>query len=280
MGAIRLRLLTILVLLFWQVGCANLPTVAERQISADRLAAQHRWQKLTLATSSFAMQAYMPAMVSNDEALTVYFEGDGLAWRTRSQPSDDPTPVNPVGLRLALAQPEGNAVYLARPCQYTRSQDENCQERYWTEARFAPEVIVAANQAVDQLKRRFAANRLTFVGYSGGAAVAALVAARRHDVERLITVAGNLDHAAWTAYHRVRPLKDSLNPTDEIPQLAKVHQWHFVGGKDRVIKPELINGFARRFPDNTQLSVVVEPEFDHQCCWVENWQILYFSTEQ
>jgi hypothetical protein len=44
--------------------------------------------------------------------------------------------------------------------------------------------------------------------------VASLVAARRHDVVRLVTVAGNLDHLAWTTLHGVSPLTGSLNPAD------------------------------------------------------------------
>ncbi|GAB2181920.1 hypothetical protein DLREEDagrD3_21430 [Denitratisoma sp. agr-D3] len=48
------------------------------------------------------------------------------------------------------------------------------------------------------------ARRLTLVGYSGGAA--ALLAARCSDVVRLVTIAGNLDHRAWTRYHHITTL--------------------------------------------------------------------------
>jgi hypothetical protein len=66
-------------------------------------------------------------------------------------------------------------------------------------------VISASNQAVDALKQRYGAQEIVLVGYSGGGAVAALVAARRTDVVRLVTVAGNLDHLAWTHLHSVPP---------------------------------------------------------------------------
>jgi len=39
------------------------------------------------------------------------------AWLAVPRPSQDPTPVDPLALRLALVQPTGNAAYLARPCQ-------------------------------------------------------------------------------------------------------------------------------------------------------------------
>src|SRR5262245_4836743 len=50
--------------------------------------------------------------------LRIYIEGDGRAWLTRQQRSDDPTPRNAIGLRLASADMSPNVAYLARPCQY------------------------------------------------------------------------------------------------------------------------------------------------------------------
>lgn len=46
--------------------------------------------------------------------------------------------------------------------------------------------------------------------------VAALIAATRPEINvaKVVTVSGNLDHQAWTAYHRLPPLSDSLNLPD------------------------------------------------------------------
>lgn len=268
------RVLSVILFLL-TAACANIPLPAERRSLANTLASDGGWLAVTLPAGMFDLVAYLPTMPSRAETLTVYIEGDGFAWISGSQPSADPTPRDPLTLRLALAHPEGNSVYLARPCQYVDAETSGCSNRYWTEKRFAPEVIAATNQAIDLLKHKFGASQLTLVGYSGGGAVAALAAARRTDVERLVTVAGNLDQRAWTTYHRIRPLTDSLNPSDEIGALQEVRQWHFVGGKDRNITPELVRGFANRFPENLRPVVLVEPEFDHQCCWVENWPRLF-----
>ena len=252
-------------------ACTNLPTPTARLDLADALAARQGWQRVFIPSGTFEMAVYVPGTHKTGDALTVYIEGDGFAWISPSQPSLDPTPNNPVGLKLALANPGGNAAYLARLCQYIDADARGCSQRYWTEQRFAPEVIEASDKALDALKARFSARQLTLVGYSGGGAVATLLAARRNDVTNLITVAGNLDHAAWTRHHRTKPLTGSLNPADARDALKEIRQWHFAGGQDRIMPPELIESFANRFPETQRPVVLVEPDYDHECCWAENW---------
>lgn len=263
-------------LLFWQlVGCAGIPQPAERQAYADRLAGAKGWEAEDLAVEGFVLRSYHPAQRPKVDTLTVYLEGDGLAWITPSMPSRNPTPVEPLALRLALAQPYGDAVYLARPCQYVEHFSQDCAQRYWTSARFAPEVMRAMAQAVEQLKQQAAATRLILVGYSGGAAIAAWLAAQRTDVAALVSVAGNLDHPAWTRHHRIHALSDSVSPETYRQPLHDLPQWHFVGGRDRVIPPSLVQGFAHNISPLAAQGVVVLPEFDHHCCWVEHWPDLY-----
>ena len=263
------RLLTLACLML--AACTSLPTPTARRDTADALAARQGWQRVVLPAGDFQLAAYVPDVRTSAETLTVYIEGDGFAWLSPSQPSADPTPIAPVGLKLALAQPAGNAAYLARPCQFVDAERTGCSARYWTSQRFAPTVIAAEDRALDALKSRFQARRLTLVGYSGGGAVAALLAARRSDVTRLVTVAGNLDSAAWARHHHVLPLTGSLNPADAIGALEGIPQWHFVGGRDAVVPPVLVESFADRFPAERRPVVRIEPEFDHACCWVESW---------
>lgn len=258
-------------------ACSTVPTPEARRDAADALARAQGWQAQAIPAGAFTLLAYLPPNAAADPAdtLTVYIEGDGLAWITRSQPSDDPTPRDPLALRLALAQPAGKAAYLGRPCQYLRQQNPACGSPYWTTARFAPEVVEASSRALDQLKQATASRRLILVGHSGGGAVAALLAARRTDVDRLITIAGNLDHRAWTTRLRLSPLTASLNPADEIAALRRLPQWHFAGGKDSALPAELVRNFAAAFPPGSPVQVRVEPDYDHHCCWAQAWPQLY-----
>lgn len=263
-----------LALILLIAACATAPpNQGQRLETAHAIAAKRGWQETQIDTRAFVLKTWGPeeATDARADALWIYIEGDGLAYLGAERISDDPTPVAPLALALALAQPEGLAVYLARPCQYLAHAD-TCSSKYWTDRRFSPEVIESMNEAVATLKARYQASRLTLVGYSGGAAIAALLAARRSDVVRLVTVAGNLSIKAWTDAKFLSPLRGSLDPADERQQLVHIDQWHFVGGADEVVPANLTEAFTAGMP---HAHLVREDDFDHRCCWVDAWPRLW-----
>ncbi|SMR78384.1 alpha/beta hydrolase [Marinobacterium sediminicola] len=253
-------------------ACTSIPSPEERISHAAHLAAQHGWSRFVIQAGIFELTGYAPNHARGNEQLRIYIEGDGLAWVSRSRPSSNPTPVNPMALQLALSDPTTEVIYLARPCQYTPGID--CSSRYWLGERFSPEVIHSYNLALDELKRRQGAQSLTLIGYSGGGAIAALLAARRQDVDGLVTVAGNLDTEYWTRYHRITPLQGSLNPADEVQVLKHVRQWHFVGSDDQIIPPTMVQQFVDRFPGSMKPGFEIVPGYSHHCCWDKNWPAL------
>jgi len=251
---------------FLLTACSAVPSHEKRMSDAATMAAARDWQSAVIDSQPFSLAIWQPAVITQHDVLTVYVEGDGLAWLSSTIPSADPTPLNPVALQLALAQPSGNAVYLARPCQYDAITDSHCDQQYWTNKRFALEVIESTNAAVDELKKRFGAKKLILVGYSGGAAVTALVAERRDDIAAWITVAGNIDHEEWTRYHHMTPLTGSLDPLTRADRLVSIPQIHFAGGRDDVVPAGLVRRFAVSMRD---AQVIVIDENDHGCCWAE-----------
>lgn len=256
-------------------ACAS-PTALERGQRMDAQADAPGWHKLRLPAGRWVFTAYAaPQPAQQGMPLTVYLEGDGFAWRTGTQPSDDPTPHNPVALALALQHPQGAAAYLARPCQNVAASDwGGCNPADWTHARYAPGVVAAMDTALSALKDRTGAQQLVLVGYSGGGAVAALLAAGRRDVTRLVTVAANLDTDAWTALHRLLPLSGSLNPADQWRALADLPQVHFVGDEDSVVPQAVARAFAQRFPADKQPTIRLVSGADHGCCWAQQWPVL------
>jgi len=258
-------------------GCVTVPTVEERRQSVDEIARHSGWHAAILPTTPYPLQAFMPTPIKPGDTLSIYIEGDGLAWRSRRRISKNPTPINPMALRLAIQDPHA-AAYLARPCQYV-SDRTGCNPSLWTSARFSSNVVVAMNQAIDSLKKQFSAKLVRLIGYSGGGGVAALVAARRDDVSQLITVAGNLDHVAWTRHHKISPLFQSLNPADAWQQLKNIPQVHFVGENDRIIGRFVAESYADRFPSAHRPSIKTVKKTDHHCCWPEKWPALLRSAQ-
>ncbi len=118
---------------------------------------------------------------------------------------------------------------------------KNCNRKYWTDARFAPEVVEAEAEAVRILMKQNNSPETILVGYSGGAMIAALIAVQNPDikVKKLITIAGLLDHETWTSYHQVPPLAKSLNLKDYQREFSKIPQIHFLAEKDTVVLPQI-----------------------------------------
>jgi predicted esterase len=266
-------------LMLFATACSSILSPAQRLQQADTLAMAKHWHKINFAKGGLPLVGWVPELISGNDRLSIYIEGDGFAWVNASRPSSDPTPINPVALQLALAHPKGNVAYLARPCQYTQVMLSACNPHYWQDERFAEQVVAAENQAVEQLKQLFAADKLTLIGYSGGGAVAVLLAARRADVDTLVTVGGNLDHQLWTSQKHLSPLLGSLNPADYVDKLQRVNQWHFTGSEDEIMPTVIARTFAARFPAAKRPQIIEIPGYQHNCCWVENWPELWERIE-
>jgi pimeloyl-ACP methyl ester carboxylesterase len=179
-----------------------------------------------IKTSVFEIAAWKK-LGDNNYPIRIYIEGDGDAFNYRGLPTNNPTPSNRLVQELAFNDPAPNVVYIARPCQFI--QNSNCTQKYWTSARFAPEIIDSMTDAIKQLAGK---NPIILIGYSGGAQIAQMINTRPL---KIITIAGVLNHNEWTQFHSDAPLVDSL----PAPALANVPQVHFVGEKDKIVPPEL-----------------------------------------
>jgi len=251
-------------------GCSPaLNPFVSRQAYADKIAAG--WQRQVFRTERFDLTGYARIGNPAEPSLAVFIEGDGLSYITRTEISPDPTPEQPTALEMAVRHPGANVLYLARPCQYAGGyKGRGCEPAFWTTARFAPEAVGAMDQAISQFMAARGLRSVTLYGYSGGGTMASLLAARRKDVAGLVTVAGVLDHRAWTSHFGDAPLRYSLNPTDAADILRGIPQRHFVGQRDATVPLALTQAYARqaRLNDN---AITVVPRADHTCCWSELW---------
>jgi hypothetical protein len=263
------NLIPLLLLALLLSACQSLPTPIALSRYGDTRVAQAQF-KHVLITRSY------PTAV---KPLHVYIEGDGIPFYHRFQVAKDPSPSYPMMLAM-MQQDQNPAIYLGRPCYFARSYvaltDPICNSHYWTDARYSEEVVASMVSALRQQLTQQSYAGLILIGHSGGGTLALLMAARMPEVTQLVTIAANMDTAAWTQYHHYSPMKRSLNPAEVINLRQPELQLHFAGGRDDNIPPALGEAFLARLG----LSYRVIPDYDHNCCWQRQWPELLKAIEQ
>lgn len=246
-------------------GCAT------RVTAPAALAAKHGLVQTELQGTVFTHTAYHTSAASplNDSAqpLWVFIEGDGRPWINGGrEPAKNPTTSRPLALELA-GQMQRPVLYVGRPCYDRRTPESLCTSTWWTDARYSRTVVESLAAAIRQYQQQFHFDRLVLVGYSGGGVLAELVAHEVSGVAAVVTIAANLDVAAWTDYHGYLPLTASLNPA-AATSTATWPEIHILGEEDEVVPPRTVQRYFERNPRSV---VWRYPDYGHVCCWREEW---------
>lgn len=250
------------------VGCA---TPSESIV--DRI--QELKFSVTTVTGTKYRHLVAQAEVADHGPIHIYVEHDGVPWARPDVVSSDPTPRHPLALEL-MARDKGHRVYLGRPCYFGLKDDPGCSARLWTDARYSDEVVESLAEVVNRIvATRKKADTVVLIGYSGGGTITWLMAKHIPATTAVVTVAANLDVAAWTTLHNFTPLAGSLDPAKEAPLPQRIRQVHMVGGRDSNVPPALTRSVALRQSDT---KVIEMPAFDHVCCWLERWPGLLQNT--
>jgi hypothetical protein len=253
-----------LLLALFLAGCSSNATRIEA------LARTLGMSRSVLEAGGFSSLLYMRGAAGPQDApLAVFIEGDGVPWRGGMEPSLDPTTGDPIALKL-LGQTPLPAAYVSRPC-YQEMTGPHCTPERWTMQRYSDEIVSSMTQAVSTAAARANARQVVLIGYSGGGVLAVLIAERLDNVAGVITVGANLDTDAWTQHHGYLPLMGSLNPASS----TAAHRWpetHLYGARDKVVPPATAAAYFKRFPQAQQR---VMDDYDHLCCWVEQWPTLW-----
>jgi len=201
-------------------------------------------------------------------ALHVYIEGDGTPWRSIAQPSDDPTPRNPLAFELMLRDPH-ESIYVGRPC-YFGAMSTGCDPRLWTHQRYSDSVIESMAAAITVARGSRDTRPVILLGHSGGGVLAVLLAHRVNDVIAIVTVAANLDVAEWATFHGYSSLAGSLDPARLAREDGRnaIPERHFVGSDDRVVPPWIVRSYGK---NRAGVTITEWPGFDHVCCWTSVW---------
>jgi len=242
------------------VGClVNTPSHYMRDEIAQRVAHPAWMVGREIPAGPFALKAY-ERVYERGQAANLYIEGDGAvgtgdASEQQQGLAGDPTPLNPVALHLASKDKARNVIYLARPCQYTgiKNGRQQCPSRYWRADRYSPEVVLAYQTAMDELRRRYDISGFHLIGYDGGAAIAAMLAAKRKDVLSLRSVAGRLDEVR------------------NGPSLTDMPQTHFIGGQDEDVPPAVLHQYLQNLGPTHCARYSFIQEASHDKGWVDKW---------
>ena len=244
-------------------------------VQMDRLAEQLELTRINVYGKPFLHRVYLNKAAENlsqvkTSRLHVYLDGDGDPWLNRRQIAADPTPRDPLALRL-LARDPTPAVYLGRPCYHGLARSALCSPELWTSHRYSEAVVNSMASALSQLPAYRAAFDTVLIGHSGGGALAMLLAARLAKTRVVMTLAGNLDPAAWTRLHGYSELTGSLNPALQ-PALPKsILQIHLMGGQDQNIPPVIAPASLLQ---QSNVRVVKFEAYNHRCCWLRDWPVL------
>lgn len=254
-------------------GCLGL-SPASRTTHADDIAAKSGLVRTDITAPPFVL-AQWARITDPTKPIHLYIEGDGRAWLSRREPSLNPTPSDPVALKLAAADPWANIVYIARPCQFVplKTPGNDCSVRDWTSDRFAPRVMGAYQAALDQLHGRYKAP-FHLIGYSGGAYIALIMAGTRSDILTVRTVAGNIDNVAFTTFHHVSPMPNTVSLSPYFSKLSRIPQRHFVGGDDEQVPRNIVDSYRSSLPSQNCVIVDIISSVDHHDGWTDHWPSL------
>ena len=201
--------------------------------------------------------------------LHIYIDGDGTPYLHADLVAADPTPHDPLMLRL-MALDRAPSVYLGRPCYFEPDRDPACRSIFWTLRRYGPEVLASMEAVLRAERDRAGANRVVLFGHSGGGTLAMLLAQRIDAVVRVVTIGANLDVGAWCRLHHYTALSGSEDPVDEPPRVG-LQTLHLVGADDRNTPPALVSAAARARGGEP---VRVLAHQDHNCCWEAVWPVI------
>lgn len=263
------RLINIFCLTLMIVSCATPDVRLKRE--AKRLG----FNRTIVQGTEFKHVVYTNNAQNKGDELHVYLDGDGTPWINNRRVSDDPTPRNLLLFRLMLLD-TAPAVYLGRPCYNGFSASPPCEPRFWTDERYSTTIVNTMSVALEKILKSLRTKRVVLIGYSGGGALAMLLAEQVQNLQGIVTIAGNLDIEAWSSLHNYSPLAGSNNPARLPPLNPALFQLHLAGGKDKNVPVTLIRPTVLH---QHSAQLVVIPEFDHTCCWEKIWPSVLKNIE-
>lgn len=248
------------------IGCAS-PSVQFRNQAEQLNFTQH-----VIKTTQFEHVIFSKQRLLDSPVLHVYLDGDGTPWERQQWIAVDPTARNPIILRL-MAMDSTPAILLGRPCYYGLSQHVSCHNRFWTSHRYSKQIVISMVQALKQWLTQHPYQQIVLIGYSGGGALAVLMAKDIRQISKVVTVSANLNLTEWSRFHGYLPLNGSLDPNLQPLIADKIEQFHFAGKDDKNVPAGMIKEFANKQLNAHYYELSGQ---NHSCCWENIWPDLLY----
>lgn len=240
----------------------------------DRAALAANFSEKIVQGKRFHHKIYRNSHAVQDGVLFVFIEGDVSVKQALRSSSPDPTPSHKLMLRL-MQNAEVGAILLGRPCYHGLFALDHCEIRHLGPERYSAEIVESMIGALQTELDHSGAKQVNFVGYSGGGALAMLMAAHHPGTAVLVTLSGNLDNTSLVAHHKALALSGSLNPADLPPLPRSIRQLHFFGAEDENVPASL----AQKTLTRQNAAPIIMQEFDHECCWQDIWPEIQFRLQ-
>lgn len=251
------RSLFSIALIFLTSACSNSINLNKQ---AFDIASNAGMKPVKFMTDTFLIKGFRQDI--NSDVLYVLIEGDGRAWLNKYTPSKNPTPSNPIGLKIASSLKGKNVLYLSRPCQFlTTLELRSCSSIYWKKQRFNEKVITAYQDILNKIDIP-----KVIMGYSGGGVIATRLASMRTDVKKLYTFASPLSLKHWTQHHDVSNFSNEDDPLFMPPLPINIKQTHFIGTKDKIVPSWVVAPYIQKQAASAT-SLFKIPNYTHSCCW-------------
>lgn len=242
-------------------GCATAPDHFEQRAEALGLVSGR------VEGHGFRLATLRNRVSAPGAVLHLYLDGDGRPWLSRTKVARNPTPHNALVAEL-LARDPAPSLYLGRPCYHGEHKARGCTPWMWTAGRYSEQIVSAMANALEQVIKDASIERVTLIGYSGGGVIAWHLAQRIPQVERLVTIAANLDLGGWVQLHGYAPLDGSIDPAAGPPMREAVRQLHLVGQHDHNVPATLTEPLRQRLGPSFRRQVITAGHADG---WLERW---------
>ena len=94
-----------------------------------------------------------------------------------------------------------------------------------------------------------------------------LVASKRNDIKKIVTVAGNLNHKLLHRHHNIPAMVGSLDPMKIVNKISHIKQIHYVGADDKIVPFKIANSFEEATKYKRNIKIIVMPNTTHSKGW-------------